>query len=259
MPPGARVFVLAPLGLGDMFVLRGLLAKLAETKTVAFVVKEEYLRHAAGLVADLVAELVPVPGAAPGSCSDLAAGLLAYRTRFATRGYALLPLGNWDGAWAGLHECFAHRFYLQCGLDPALRYAAFGAPPGLAAAAARSRALAARARAAASGRPYVLVHDDAARPLDRARLPPASDRLAVLHVDDPRLRDVSGVDDAGALGDSLFDYVDAISGAAEFHGIDSSFMHMIDHLDLPVRLRVCHAYARETPSSQLFRRTTLAH
>ena len=174
MPRDARVFVVAPLGLGDMFVLRGLLAKLAETKTVAFAVKAAYAAHAARVLGDLV-QIVPVDGGGDPEPADLLAALRAYKEAFAVRGYALLPLGgnfaDFSLAWHGLHECWAHRLYLQCGLDPDLRYSAFGTPPGLAAAADASKALAARVRELAGGKPYVLVHDDAARPLDVARLP----------------------------------------------------------------------------------------
>ena len=237
------MFVVAPLGLGDMFVLRGLLAKLAETKTVAFAVKAAYAAHAARVLGDLV-QIVPVDGGGDPEPADLLAALRAYKAAFAVRGYALLPLGgnfaDFSLAWHGLHECWAHRLYLQCGLDPDLRYSAFGTPPGLAAAADASKALAARVRELAGGKPYVLVHDDAARPLDVARLP--ADIVRV-HVDDVWAPD-------------LFEYADAIAGAAAFHGIDSSFMHLVDHLDIPVPVVVCHAYARG-PVVSLFRRAEI--
>ena len=236
------MFVLAPLGLGDMFVLRGLLAELAETKAVAFAVKAAYAAHAARVLGDLV-QIVPVDGGAP-EPADLLAALRTYKAAFAVRGYALLPLGgnfaDFSLEWHGLHECWAHRLYIQCGLDPGLRYSAFGAPPGLAAAADASKVLAARVRELAGGQPYVLVHDDAARPLDVSRLPAGFVRV---HVDDVWAAD-------------LFEYVDAIAGAAEFHGINSCFMHLVDHLDLPVRA-VCHAYARGPVVGGLFRRAEI--
>jgi hypothetical protein len=220
-----------------MFVLRGLLAKLAETKTIAFAVKAAYRAHAEGILGD-VAEAVPVDGGNAPEPADLMAAVAEFYAAWEPRGYALLPLGGnfkeTTAAWHQLHECWAHRLYLQCGLDPGLRFSGFGAPPGVAAAAERSRALAARVRELAAGRPYALVHDDAARPLDRARLP-LPWNVKVLHVDDPRLR-----------SEDLFDYVDALAGAAEFHGIDSCFMHLAQHLALPRGggLRACHAYAR---------------
>lgn len=233
------MFVLAPLGLGDMFVLRGLLAKLAETKTVAFAVKAAYAAHAARVLGDVV-QVVPVDGGGHPEPADLLAGAGAYHKAWKPQGYEILPLGGHFSetffAWHQLHECWADRLYLQCGLDPGLRYSAFGAPPGLAAAADASKVLAARVRELAGGQPYVLVHDDAARPLDASRLP---DDLVRVHVDDVRAED-------------LFEYVDAIAGAAEFHGINSCFMHLVDHLDIPVKA-VCHAYVRG-PVNSLFRR-----
>ena len=239
MPRESRVFVLAPLGLGDMFVLRGLLAELAETKAVAFAVKAAYAAHAARVLGDLV-QIVPVDGGGAPEPADLLAGIGVYYKSWRSQGYEILPLGGnfaeFTVEWHGLHECWADRLYLQCGLDPGLRYSAFGAPPGLAAAADASKVLAARVRELAGGQPYVLVHDDAARPLDVSRLPAG---LARVHVDDVWAAD-------------LFEYVDAIAGAAEFHGINSCFMHLVDHLDLPVKA-VCHAYARG-PVNSLFRR-----
>lgn len=242
VPHDPRVFVVAPLGLGDMFVLRGLLTELAQTKTLAFAVKAAYAAHAARVLGDLV-QVVPVDGGDNPEPADLVAALMAYKAGFRDT-HGLLPLGgnfaDFSLAWHGLHECWAHRLYIQCGLDPGLRYSAFGAPPGLATAADASKALAARVRELAGGRPYVLVHDDAARPLDVSRLPPD---LARVHVDDVWAPD-------------LFEYVDAIRGAAEFHGIDSCFMHLVDHLDLPVKA-VCHAYARGPVSGSLYRRARI--
>ena len=67
--------------------------------------------------------------------------------------------------------------------------------------------------------------------------------LARVHVDDVWAPD-------------LFQYVDAIRGAAEFHAIDSCFMHLADHLDLAEKA-VCHAYARGPVSASLFRRARI--
>ena len=231
LPGGPRVAVLAPLGIGDMFVLRGLLATLRRAgKVVAFAAKAEFVEHAKKILGDVVDVLIATVDDLPGAHATFAAEL-------APLGFELLLLGcawkDYDqAAWRQLHECWAHRLYLQCGLDPALRYEAFGTPPGLAAA----------TQIAVPDGKYIVIHDDERRRLDRSRVSvPAG--TAIVHVDDP-----------GVRADDLFAYVDLLSGASEFHGIDSSFMHLVDHLGLAVK-KTCHAYVRGHAPPDTFRDT----
>lgn len=231
IPDVLRVAVLGPLGVGDMFVLRGLLATLkSRCKVVAFAVKVEYRAHAIKILGDVVDVLIETTDDLPGACA-------AFAAEFLPLGFRPLPLGcTWkdydQAAWRQLHECWAHRLYLQCGLDPALRYEAFGTPPGLAAA----------TQIAVPDGKYIVIHDDERRRLDRSRVSvPAG--TAIVHVDDP-----------GVRAEDLFAYVDLLSGASEFHGIDSSFMHLVDHLGLAVK-KTCHAYVRGHAPPDLFRDT----
>lgn len=231
VPNGPKVAVLGPLGLGDMFVLRGLLATLKrDGKDVAFAVKAEYRAHASKILGDVVDVFIE-------TTDDLAGAVAAFETDLAPLGFEPLHLGcmwvNVDQeAWRHLHECWAHRMYLQCGMDPGLRYAAFGTPPGLAAAT--------QIAVPATDEPYVVIHDDEGRRLDRSHVPAGS---TIVHVDDPAVR-----------ADDLFAYVDLLISASEFHGIDSAFFAMMDHLGLPVK-KTCHAYVRGWTPPDLWRDT----
>jgi GDPmannose 4,6-dehydratase len=212
-----------------MFVLRGLLATLkGRGKVVAFAVKAEFSAHANKILGDVVDIFIK-------TTDDLGGAYAAFAAELAPRGFEPLLLGcawkDYDqAAWRQLHECWAHRLYLQCGLDPALRYEAFGTPPGLATA----------TRIAVPDREYIVIHDDERRRMDRSLVPEGT---AIVHVDDPSIR-----------RDDLFAYVDLLEGASEFHGIDSTFFAMIDQLEIPVR-KTCHAYVRGWTPPDLWRDT----
>lgn len=124
---------------------------------------------------------------------------------------------------------------MQAGLDPDLMHTGFRLPKSRA---APSAAMLAEVRALCDGEPYVLVHDDAERPL----LVPDS-AFRVLHVDDPRF-----------ASHNIFDYVDVLRNARHLHAIDSCFALLVDLADLGTEVTV-HVYAKGPRSTcNIFRR-----
>lgn len=78
---------------------------------------------------------------------------------------------------------------------------------------------------------YAVVHDDESRPIRKAGLP---ENLPVVSVRDPRFRTAN-----------IFDWIQTIDRAVQFHGIDSCFMLMADCLSLRAR-KFLHVYASPT-------------
>lgn len=239
-PPAGRAVVLPHLGMGDMLVLRGLVAALCARYDALVVVGLRRYRDSLGCLFEDLAPRVSV--ALVDSARDIsprfgASGktLAAYEAR----GYEVLALGDHgaEARWREAHPLWTRALYAQAGVDPAHMYAGFRLP---ASRAAQSRAMLATVRELTGGRPYVLVHDDERRPL---WLPPdlGPDDPVVLHVDDARLR--SAV---------VFDYVDTLRHAARLHAIDSCFALLADlaGLDTPVTV---HAYAKNAGMEDIYR------
>lgn len=90
----------------------------------------------------------------------------------------------------------------------------------------------------AVGPTYIVVHHDESRPIRRDLVP---EGIPVVDVRDPQFRT-----------DCIFDWIQTIDGALQFHGIDSCFLLMADALALRAR-KYFHAYASPTTAATRFR------
>lgn len=227
-PIPTEILLLPHMGLGDMLVLRGMVgAFCADGRKVVVVAYRRNARNLAALFDDLTLGEGPAgsppssPAAAPEGRPAVAlalvddqAHLAAYLAELA-RGRAVVVLGDHSPdarTWRGLDPVWARALYLQVGMDPGLMRRGFRVP--------------AVPQIPVPPGEYVLVHDDADRPLllPAEAVPPG---VAVIHVDDPRL-----VTDEGRRPGTIFAYVDLIRNAREVHAIDSCFALLTDLGDL---------------------------
>jgi len=124
---------------------------------------------------------------------------------------------------------FAHQFYEDVDMDPALSHTHFS---GLRRDAAAEEALYARV-VAKHGHEYVVMHQDAARGfhIDRRLLPT---NLPVYDVHDPEV-----------TTNNIFEYGLVLERARAVHGMDSCFLLLADRLPGVTCPLICHAYARD--------------
>lgn len=232
VPAGSvsRVCLIPHLGLGDMFVLNGLIRHTCETyDDVLMFAKRAYAGTLRLLFADLPNLRLWFVDEYPDLYAD---GARALREAVA-RGYALMPLGvhaQYLGApsagWRALDPQWTRALYAQAGLDPGLMFSGFRATRSTIEDKLHERV------EKLLGCTYVVVHDDPSRGqvLDSSRLPAG---VPWIHVDDPRIRT-----------DNVLDYARVIDNALEFHGIDSCFLWMAAFMCPKVR-KVCHAYVKD--------------
>jgi hypothetical protein len=227
------------MGLGDMLVLRGMIAELCRRhRQVALVVARKYLENLHTLFEDLDnLAFVPVEEA---HAISPAFGADGTKLRWLEeQGYRVLPIGYHTGtAWTKLAPKWSRALYAQLGMPPDLIVEGFRLPTSRR---AQSRQLLDKALDIAGTKPIVVVHDDSKR---RLTLPPLPASHCVIHVDDPRLR-----------SDNIFDYVDLLRVARHLHTIDSCFALLADlaGLDVPMTL---HLYAKDAKGAQIYERTT---
>ncbi|NBU17338.1 MAG: hypothetical protein EBS48_10095 [Actinobacteria bacterium] len=222
------------MGMGDMLVMRGLVAALsAACESVVLVCRRAYVAAVSDLLSDLpnVALLPVVDDAeivrrfAPNTNTV---------AEFGRRGYRFMPLGDWArDNWRALDPLWTRALYKHAGVDPELMYSGFRLPPPSPVAQAMLRTV----LRITDGKPYVLVHDD---PRFLMLLPPACDDH-VLHVNDPRF-----------YSDNILDYQLVLRHAARFHCFDSSFAWVVDlgGLGTPTTM---HLYARQNTPPHVWR------
>lgn len=237
-----KLVVLPHLGLGDMLLLRGLVAGLCDTwDRVAVVCCRKYLASATALFEDLAPRVSLVPVAEAHAISPAYGAPRPGRMRALEElGFRVLRLGYHTGtdAWRALDPSWPRALYRQAGVDPALITERFAVPRSRG---AQARDMLRRALAVAAGSRIVLVHDDAARPL---ALPPLAADCVALHVDDPRIR-----------SDNIFDYHDLLAAASHMHCIESCFALLVDLAGLATPMTI-HLYAKDPHARLPYQRPT---
>ncbi len=220
-----RVCLLPRLSLSDLIQISGLVRTICERSTdVMVLAKRDHVRSIRNLYGDIAnARFTFVD-----SWDQLVArtGGESLLAQVEARGYRLVPLPSFREFCP----------YAMLGLEAALARTAFRLQRNL----GEERALLERVKAEV-GSVYAVVHDDEGRAIRRDTLIPAG--LPIVSVRDPRWRTAN-----------IFDWVQVIDNASQFHGIDSCFMALADALDLRAR-KYCHAYAdRATlPRAAMFR------
>ncbi len=229
-----KVLLVPHMGLGDMLVLRGMVAALSDKNDVLVLGFARYRDSLRCLFEDLAGVSLGLMETTDKLASDI---------RILQRqGYRLLALGEFCPGWDRTAPGWTRRLYEQAHMDPGLMNARFRLPASRADAAA---AMLAKVRELAEGRPYVLVHDDPERPLV---LPEIADGVCVFHVDDKRF-----------ASDIIFDYSDVLRHAHHLHAIDSCFA-LLAHLGQLGTPTTVHAYARPgTPGDPSYRTTCVLH
>lgn len=240
-PPPRKLAVLPHLGLGDMLLFRGLVSGLCDAwDHVAVVCARKYLGSVTALFEDLAPRVSLVPVEEAHAISPAYGAPPARLRALEQMGFELLLLGYHagGGAWRELDKSWVRAMYRQAGVDPALITERFAVPRSRA---AQARAMLGRALAIAAGRRIVLIHDDAARPLE---VPPLAADCVALHVDDPRIR-----------SDNIFDYHDLLGAAEHVHCIESCFALLVDLAGLGTPMTI-HAYAKDPDATLPYERPT---
>lgn len=228
-----RLLLLPHLGMGDMLVLRGMVAALCDSCDRVLVVGlRKYRRSLECLFEDLAPKvaLALVDSAADISPSFGAGSEIL--DAFQRDGYTPLLLGDHGSAadWRALDPLWPRALYLDAGLDPGLAMSRFALPESRADA---SKDTLAKVRHITGGKSYVLVHDDSARQLLLPDDYTDDEETVILHVDDARF-----------ASDNIFDYVDVIKHAKHLHAIDSCFALLADLAGLGTPTTV-HAYTKD--------------
>lgn len=228
----SQAVLLPHMGMGDMLVLRGMVAALCDRLDRLVVLGAKRYR---GSLETLFEDLAPkvalclvdeahVVSPAYGADGSVLAA-------FRRQGYSVIALGYHSGSadWKRLDASWKHALYKQVGLDPGLMHSGFALP---ASRREQARRMLEAVRRIAGDEPYVLVHDDPSRPLV---LPPLPAGHRALHVDDPRF-----------ASDNLFDYVEVLRHAAHIHAIESCVALLVDLAGIRTPLTV-HLYAKPDP------------
>jgi hypothetical protein len=236
---GKRVCIVPHMGLGDMIILNGMVRVTCRVHSdVMLVAKKAYANSLRCLLCDLPNLRLKFVD----EFHELYANDFRLVRSIMAMGYELLTMGMHSsarGCWRALDPVWSRALYRQVGLDPDLMYDEFHVSRNM-----DREALMLQTVRDAVGMAYVVVHDDPLRGyvIDRASLLPG---LPVVHVDDPRWR-----------ADNIFDYVQVIDNAVQFHGFDSCFMLMADFLHLG-RHNVCHAYLKDADMPDRFYRSDI--
>ena len=213
--------ILGHMGLGDAFVQKGLIRKIAESTTgeTIFFAKKRYEQSVLDLFDDVDVEIVFVEDDVDVSPAFGSDGRMWQALE--GEGFSVVPLGvhTASNAWRNHDKNWAKSYYKQIGVDPCAMYGLFGE---MARDEAANEAMYDRV-VEKHGERYVVVHDDASRNmgLDPSWIP---EGVAVVHVDDPDIR-----------SNRISDYLLTIENAQEFVGIDSSFALMVDFCFPPGR------------------------
>jgi hypothetical protein len=206
-----NVVFLGHTGLGDAFVQKGIVRKLAgAARQVEVVAYRKYLQSMEDVYADipnckflLINQVEDISPAYGGKDTLLKARLAAGDTVVALGWHS--GIRNWDQADPSWANCL----YRQVGLEPRLMYDLFGS---VRTDSQRNAGLH-RAAVAAVGERYAVIHDDPSREMAISRERIATS-LPLIHVDDPRI-----------YSSRITDYFDLLSSAQEMHFIDSAMAH----------------------------------
>lgn len=220
------------MGLGDTVILAGMVRALAsQCQEVVLVIKKQYTKASTSLFQG-VPNLKLLAVADDSDISPAFGSDGAVVREFVERGFEVLPLGLHSGvgmaAWASLHPCFAHRFYMQAGMDYRVSHTHFvlNRDPE------REQALYDKV-VARCGPDYVFLHEDRARGfcIDPSLV---KTEWPIFDAHDPDI-----------TSDNLFDYCMVMEKAKELHFMDSCFGLLADRLPGLTCPMTCHAYARD--------------
>lgn len=215
--PGDRICLLPRLSLAEVMHIADLVRALAERAAeVVLVAKREHARSVRPLFDGTDVRFKFVTG-----WDEVYNGSPSVLEEMQRLGFKVVPLPSFREACP----------YLIMGEDPP--------QPGASLAVSRNpeaeQALLERVRATA-GTVYAVVHDAPGRRVRRDLIP---DSLPVVSVTDARF-----------ASPNVFDWVQVIDEAVQFHGIDSGFLMMADALGLRCR-KYHHAYASAQTSPAL--------
>lgn len=222
-----KVCLLPRLSLSELIYISGLVRALVcsrrEECDVMLLAKRDHVRPIRNLYADIpgvrfkfVADWDDLTKETTPTTTGAAAGASSLLDDIRAQGYRVVPLPSFREACP----------YSLLELSPALARTEFRLQRNL----DEERALLDRVRREV-GDVYVVVHEDEARRI-RPQLLPAG--VPAVRVRDPAWRT-----------ENVFDWVQVIDSAIQFHGVESCFLLMADALDLKAR-KYCHSYAEAT-------------
>jgi hypothetical protein len=235
----AKLFFVGHTGMGDLIALNGLVRYFllsGRYRLVEVPVPPRY--HAS--VQQLYAPYADVMVTRCEDCDNRVWKMVDERRKdgfvvFLNGGY---DRDTWAGALADVQQNFWKAFYKQAGLAWDIAYSHFYLRRDF----ARENALFSKVMERLQNNSYIVLHEDASRQfiIDRSKIPEQGVEVVPLG---RSTLDGSPLLDHGSL--NVFDYITLIERSVAFHGYDSSFMWVLEMLNVPVKKYV-HDYVRHT-------------
>lgn len=243
---GKKLLLLGHLGLGDIIIMNGLIRyKALFHEEVRLVVFTKYLDSVRFMFRDLT-NITYEPVNCEADISPNYAMVIPQRLSDLVErdGYEYLPLGvhGRDAGWQSRAYDFAEAFYVQADVPYDVRWK-YGFI-------LRDHARESefyRRVCDCIGTPYRIIHDDPERRLliNRELCGPGP---SLFHVATKELNGCS------VWSSNIFDYGLLIENADEYHGMDSSFMLMLDLIGSKCRNIYLHTYVKNDIHARLYAR-----
>jgi hypothetical protein len=242
---GKKLLLLGHLGLGDIIIMNGLIRyKALFHEEVRLVVFAKYLDSVRFMFRDLV-NITYEPVLCEADISPNYAMVIPQRLSDLVErdGYEYLPLGvhGRDAGWQSRAYDFAEAFYVQAGVPYDVRWS-YGF---ILRDRAREEELYERIVRALGTSTYRIIHDDPERSLLINR-DLCGSGAPLFHV---ATKEIGG---AATWSSNIFDYALLIERAEEYHGMDSSFMLMLDLIRSKCSSINLHTYVKGDVHARLY-------